>query len=355
MRLTENAKYMADVRAVASLPLPFEKLQDASIVISGGSGMIASCLADVLMAKNMEPSSLNCRIYALGRNMERAAERFAPYMGSRHFTFLKCDVNEPLHLPIENADYVFHAASNTHPVAYASDPIGTIMTNITGTKNLLDFAASAGAKRFVFASSNEIYGENRGDTELFDESYCGYIDCNTMRAGYPEGKRCGEALCQAYIRQKGLDAVIARFTRSYGPSVKGDDSKAISQFIHKGVLGEDIVLKSEGRQYYSFTYVTDAVSGLLFCMLCGKKGEAYNIADARSDITLRDLASAIAEHAGTKVVFELPDEAESAGYSRATKARLDGSKLKKLGWSAAYDIKEGTRRTIDILRSLQPE
>ena len=342
--------YLEDVRRTAALDLPWEKLRNSSILITGAAGMIGSFLTDVLMEKNSGADSLHCRILALGRSSEHMKKRFAEYWDSPDFEFVPGDVNQSLSLP--RADYVFHAASNTHPVAYATDPIGTITSNIIGTNNLLDYASACGAKRFVFASSNEIYGENRGDAEFFDESYCGYIDCNTLRAGYPEGKRCGEALCQAYIWQKGLDCVIARFTRSYGPSVKPDDTKAISQFIRKGVLGEDVVLKSAGMQYYSYSYVSDTVSGLLYILLLGKSGEAYNVADERSDITLKDLAAIIAGHSGKKVVFELPDEVESAGYSRATKARLSGSKLKKLGWEPYYEIRTGIIRTIDILKSM---
>ena len=233
---------------------------------------------------------------------------------------------------------------------YATDPIGTITTNIIGVQNLLDFSIEHSVTRFVFASSNEIYGENRGDTEFFDESYCGYIDCNTLRAGYPESKRCGEALCQAYKAQKGLNVIIARFTRSYGPTMEMSNTRALSQFIKKAIAGEDIVLKSAGTQYFSYTYMADAVSGVLYAMLCGKSGEAYNISDESGDIMLKDLAALIAEIGGEKVVFEAPDAVEAAGYSKATKARLDGSKLKKLGWRAIYDIKTGMERTISILK-----
>jgi nucleoside-diphosphate-sugar epimerase len=250
---------------------------------------------------------------------------------------------------IGRADFVLHLASNTHPVQYATDPIGTITTNVIGLQRMLDFATDRGAERFLFASSNEVYGENRGDVELFDEQYCGYIDCNTMRAGYPESKRCGEALCQAYKAQKGLDVVIPRLTRSYGPTMRMDDTKAISQFLRKGLAGEDIVLKSAGTQFYSYTYVADAVSGLLWILLKGKNGEAYNIANERSDITLKDLAALIAAQAGKQVVFELPDGVEAAGYSRATKARLDGRKLRELGWESRYDISMGIERTMKIL------
>ena len=120
-----------------------------------------------------------------------------------------------------------------------------------------------------------IYGENRGDTELFDESYCGYIDCNTLRAGYPESKRCGEALCQAYKKQKGVDVVVARLTRSFGPTLQLTDTKALTQFLKNGLNKENIVLKSAGTQYYSYTYAADAVTGLLTVLLQGESGAAY--------------------------------------------------------------------------------
>ena len=103
---------------------------------------------------------------------------------------------------------------------------------------MLDFAATHNTKRFLLASSNEIYGENRGDVEFFDETYCGFIDCNTLRAGYPESKRCSEAMCQAYAQQKGIDVVIARLTRCYGATLLKSDSKALSQFIGKAISGK---------------------------------------------------------------------------------------------------------------------
>ena len=269
------------------------------------------------------------------------------------FRFIEYDVNRKLCLTEDvTVDYILHLASNTHPMQYSTDPIGTITTNIIGVQNLLDFAVEHHTTRFAFASSNEVYGENRGDVEKFDEKYCGYIDCNTMRAGYPESKRCGEALCQAYKAQKGLDVVIPRLTRSYGPTLLKTDTKALSQFLHKGVAGEDIVLKSAGTQFYSYLYVMDSVSGLLTVLLNGESGEAYNISDDASDIMLKDLAAIIADYAGKKVVFEIPDAVESAGYSKATKARLDSSKLNGLGWKAKYDIKTGIVRTIEMLKAI---
>lgn len=352
MNLYQNDQYIEDVIYVAELMLPWEKLKGKSLMLSGATGMIGSFLVDVIMEKNQK-DRLDCTVYLLGRNKQNAMNRFSKYADDSHMIFIPYNVNVPLvHEEIGTVDYVLHLASNTHPVQYAIDPIGTITTNILGVQNMLDFAVDHNTTRFAFASSNEIYGENRGDVELFEENYCGYINSNTMRAGYPESKRCGEALCQAYKAQKGIDVVIPRFTRSYGPTMLMSDTKAISQFIKKGIAGEDIVLKSAGTQYYSYQYVADSVSGLLTVLLCGESGEAYNIAAECSDMTLKNIAAVIAGINGKRVVFEVPDAVEAAGYSTATKARLNGRKLADLGWRPRYDMEEGIRRTISILKEV---
>lgn len=350
MNLYKNSLYMEDVYKVGSLELPWEKLRGKSFLISGATGLIGSFLVDVLMEKNIS-SDLGCTVYALTRNVEKAKERFSKYWDSKYLSFIVCDVNIPLVLDeIKTIDYALHLASNTHPIQYATDPIGTISANIIGLQNMLNAAVDYAASRFVFASSNEIYGENRGDVEFFDEDYCGYINSNTLRAGYPESKRCGEALCQAYIAQKNLNVVVARLTRSYGPTMLMSDTKAISQFIKKAISGDNIVLKSAGNQFYSFLYVADSVSGLLTVMLKGEMGKAYNIADEGNDITLKDLANLIADTCGTKVVFEIPDSLEASGYSTATKARLSGNKIKRLGWKPEKTILTGIIRTLKIMK-----
>lgn len=353
MNLYDNKLYMEDVRYVAELNFPWNKLKDKSIMLSGATGLIGSFLVDVILEKNII-DDLNCTVYALGRNEEKANRRFLKHVGNPCFIFIPYDVKRPLiRDDLETVDYILHLAANTHPLLYSTDPIGTITTNIMGLQNMLEFAVNHHTSRFVFASSNEMYGENRGDVELFDEDYCGYINCNTLRAAYPESKRCGEALCQAYKVQKNLDVVIARLTRSYGPTMFMSDTKAVSQFIKKGIASEDIVLKSSGTQYYSYTYMADAVSGMLRILLKGENGEAYNIAEESNDVRLKELATIVAKINGKKVVYEIPDAIEAAGYSRATKARLDGHKLQELGWKPKYNIKTGIERTIKILKSLQ--
>jgi nucleoside-diphosphate-sugar epimerase len=126
----------------------------------------------------------------------------------------------------------------------------------------------------------------------------------------------------------------------------------MSQFLQKALAGENIVLKSEGTQFFSYNYVADAVSAIFYCIMYGRSGEAYNVADDASDIHLRDLAGMIAEYAGKKVIFELPDAVERAGFSKATVAVMDSTKLKNLGWKADYSIEQGIAHTIEILRQM---
>lgn len=377
----EMTGYQRELRHLTEQEELWRKLKGKTIMISGATGMVGTCLIDAFMLWNrlLEGPAFNgkeralkvqeiqethkaqrtgkirktekegIRIIALSRKEETARSRFGAYWIHEMFRYLSCDVNKGIP-ECGHVDYIIHAASNTHPKLYSQDSIGTITSNVIGTKNLLDYGVSHGAGLFCFVSSVEVYGENRGDTEKFDENYLGYIDCNTLRAGYPESKRIGETLCNAYRETYHMDFVIPRLSRVYGPTMLRDDTKAISQFIKKAAAGENIVLKSEGMQKYSYSFVTDAAAGILYSMVFGVSGEAYNVADAASDITLKELAEYLAGIAGTGVVYELPEEKERKGYSTATRAMLDASKLQKLGWSARIHMEEGLRCTVEEIR-----
>lgn len=347
MNLLKNELYIKDINLVSEFSFPWDRIENKRVLITGASGQIGSFLVDVLMNRNNKFDG-NISIVAVGRNKERAHERFIDYWEDSNFVFISMDINNQFS-DIQDVDYVIHAASNTHPQAYSEDPIGTIMTNIIGTSNLLNFSIQCNIKRFLFLSSVEVYGENRGDVEYFDERYFGYIDCNTLRAGYPESKRTGEALCQAYKKKYDLDFVTLRLPRIYGPTLLESDTKAISQFIKKALLNEDIVLKSEGNQYYSYSYIADAVSGLLTVLFYGESGEAYNISSDNSDIHLKNLADVVASYNNLKVIYNLPDFIEAQGYSKATKAVMSCTKLQNLGWKSNFSIHDGIKRTLDIL------
>lgn len=358
MSMIEYEQYKRDVKAIAQLPLPWEQLRKKELLVTGATGLIGSFLVDVLMERNMTfQNEINIR--AAGRDARKAKERFGDYRivcgeekagGYGRLFFKQWNVTEPLAEDEMGYDYIIHGASNTHPRAYSSDPVGTITGNVCGLLNLMEHARRKPPRRLLLMSSVEIYGENVQGGSAFSEEDLGYIDCNTVRAGYPESKRLCESLCQAYHAQYGIDFVTGRFSRVYGPTMQKEDSKALAQFIRNAANGENIILKSEGMQLYSYTYVADAVSALLFLLLKGKTGEVYNVADTQSDITLKELAELLAGYAKTKVVFELPDELERAGYSAATKAVLDAARLRALGWRALFPIETGLLHTLNVQR-----
>mgnify|MGYP000574306601 CR=1 FL=1 len=339
--------YLEDVGRILETERPWDVLSGRRILVTGATGMLGSIVTDALEAVS---TKYRFDVTAMSRNPADLERMFFRHSDNPRFSVRAHDVNEPM----MDADYdtIIHLASNTHPRLYQSDPIGTITTNVLGLKNLLDTVSHSEGGRFVFASSVEIYGQDRGDVERFDEGYCGYIDCNTLRAGYNESKRVGEALCQAYGHQFGTEFVIPRLSRLYGPSMRVGDSKALSQFLTKAAAGEDIVLKSKGDQLFSYCYAADAAEAVIHLLLNGRSGEAYNVSGPEdSDITLRELAEKLADIASTKVVFEIPEAAEAAGYSKASRALLDTSKIRATGWSPRYGIEEGLRRTVRALAS----
>lgn len=343
----QNEIYEKEIGKIVNYDIEWGKIGGKRILITGASGLLGTVLIDAVMLRN-KLYNANIKVYAMSRNEAKAQERFKDYWNLELFHFIQADINKPFYVEA-NIDYIIHAASNTHPRLYAEDPIGSMMTNIEGTKNILDFSHKKNVARVLFLSSVEIYGNALNETDLFDEKYCGYLDCNTLRAAYPEGKRAGEALCQAYREQYNMDIVIPRLSRVYGPTMRLDDSKALSQFILNTINGEDIVLKSEGKQRFSYVYVMDAVRALLLLLVSGKEGEAYNIADTHGTLQLKEIAEILANISKRNVTFELPDEVEKKGFSKAQIAVMDTRKIQELGWQAGCDMENGLKKTIKIM------
>lgn len=318
-------------------------LNGARVLVTGATGLIGSFLVEALARLN-ETAGAGIDIYAAGRSEAGVRGRFGALADAPYFHYVPYDATQPVRFDFM-ADYVVHAATSAHPLAYATDPVGTMQANLFGTARLLEFLRGQGGGRFLLLSTGETYGENPDLPEGFSETDHGWIDPMLPRSCYPESKRAAETLCASYAAQYGVDALAARLCHVYGPTFTPSNSRADAQFIRKALAGEDIVMKSAGSQVRSFCYVADAVNALLALLIRGERGQAYNVANRRSVASIREYAETLADIAGVKVVFDLPPEVEKAGYTKVTRAVLNPAKLEGLGWVAKYDLREGLKQT----------
>lgn len=341
MKLNKNHPlYQEDIKHILSTE-GIELLHGKSFLITGATGMVGVMLIDALMQLG------DVSIYAVGRSQEKASQRLGEYFDNPYFHFMEHDVCKPFDSQLK-VDYIIPAASNTHPLAYSQYPIETILINIKGAEYALELASHCGGM-VVYTSTNEVYG-NAIDDEVFTEDYNGKLNLTNARSCYNESKRTAESLCQSYIAEKGVNVKVARLCRIFGPTMLESDSKASSQFIKKAIAGDDIVLKSKGDQYYSYTYVADAVIGLLVVLLNGEIGVPYNVSSEKTNVHLKDFARICAEACGKSVVFELPSDTEQKGFSIAMRAILSNDRIKGIGFKPHYEMDDAINRTIQILR-----
>lgn len=340
--MAEINPYFKDIKKAVSC-LDLSPLDGCNILITGATGLIGSCLVDLLMRQHL----ITCTVYALGRNEERARHRFVYYWGDSRFHFLKGDVTQPLSIT-ETFHYIIHAASNASPNFFQQKPVEVIKSNINGVESLMEYGISHGMKRMLYVSSGEIYGKS--EQSMFSERDSGYVDCATPRACYPSSKRAAETLCVAYAEEYGADVVIARPCHTYGPYFTEDDNRVYAQFIRNLLSGENIIMKSNGQQYRSWLYVVDCVSALLTILLKGQCGEAYNVADKASNITIYQLAELLAKLESRQIVFDLSNDSRQT--TPITRAIFSTKKLEQLGWQALTSIADGLAHTLSAQRLL---
>jgi nucleoside-diphosphate-sugar epimerase len=347
MNFFNSQTYQSDVREVIAENLPWSDISGASVLITGANGLIASFLADCLMARG------DIDLYVLCRNEGKARERFSHWIGNARFHLMIQDVTQP----IESGtvfDYIIHAASIAHPVGYATEPVNAIKANVAGTINLLDYAVAHKPKKFLFISSSEVYSIQDG-TEKYRPNGVSEddLELSSPNLMYSTSKRAGESICAAYKSRYGIDTVCIRPWYIYGATMISESSKADAQFLKKAVAGENIVMKSAGEQLRSYCYLADCARMLLLVLLRGENG-AYNIAGANT-ATIREFAEAAAKSCGVSIKFEIPDDIEKNAYSKRNAGVCDQARILCVAKASnvvppQVPLNAGINRTVKILR-----
>lgn len=323
-----------------------EKLFQKSILVTGATGLIGSFLVDLLLYMNCKKNA-HIKIYALGRDENRLKRRFISGLDDANLNFIVQDVIGPLRM-CEPVDYIIHADGDGYPSAFREHPVEVMTPSLFGTYELLEYARKNGTVRFLYISSGEVYGKMLGKEHAFTEKEVGELDSMDVRSCYPMAKRCAETLCASYYAQYKVQTVVARLSHTYGACTSINDNRATVQFLANAMRGEDIVLHSEGNQMRSYTYVSDCVSAVLTILVNGNSGEAYNVANPMSRVTIAKFAQLLADIAGVKCRKVLPDESERKELTPIEYAVLDSKKLETLGWQGKYEIEAGIKSMYGI-------
>lgn len=331
--------YIQDIQCAALADVPWDKLDGCNILVTGATGLIGSCLVDVLMSR----PDASFHVYAAGRSVSRAQLRFSSYLSNPRFHFISYDVSEPLASDVP-FHFIVHAASGAAPQAFAHTPVEVMKSNILGSLNLLEYGLAHGLRRLLYVSSGEVYGQCAVSEISEDDS--GYVDPTKPRSCYPSSKRAAETLCASFADEYGADVVIARPAHIYGPHFTESDNRVYAQFIRNVLRGEDIVMKSDGSQLRSWCYVVDCATAMLHILLRGGKGEAYNVSDNSSTLSIKQLADMIAMIGGRNVVMDVPKDDEKKGYNPVTRSVFLTTKLEALGWSVSGTMYDKMASTI---------
>lgn len=311
-------------------------LKNKKILVTGGAGFIGSHLVRLLLKQNHEVICFDNLISGQYQLVE-------PLLTHPHFTFIEGDITQTL--PSLSVDQVYNLASPASPKDYQKNPIATIKTNVIGMANVLDFANACQAT-VLQASTSEVYGDPEIHPQV--ESYLGRVNPIGIRSCYDEGKRSAETLCSDYARQFNLDVKIARIFNTYGPHMRKDDGRVVSNFINQALLGEDITLYGNGDQTRSFCYVEDLVAGLVALMNSTQDYSPVNLGNP-SEISMKELAltvKALIPSDSTIIYKPLPQDDPTRRCPDITKAQ------KNLSWSPTTTLRDGLIQTISYFKNL---
>lgn len=311
----------------------------ARVVITGGAGFLASHLGDALLERGDEVTAIDNLVTGDTKNIEHNFER-------KGFSFVEADVSNYLWVPGE-VDVVMHFASPASPIDYLEMPIQTLKVGSLGTHNSLGLAKAKGAK-FFMASTSEVYGDPLVHPQT--EAYWGNVNPVGPRGVYDEAKRFSEAMTMAYHTHHGLDTRIVRIFNTYGPRMRPNDGRVVSNFIVQALRGEDLTIYGDGSQTRSFTYVADEIRGFL-ALLDSDINDPVNIGNP-NEFTISQLAEMVTEmiDTGSKVTYhDLPVDDPMQRKPDITKAR------EELDWEPVIQLREGLGHTIEYFKTLLDE
>ena len=331
----------------------WELLKNSTVLVTGGSGFLGSVILKFLHYLN-EKRRLNLTLYALIRDSRKAKQ----ILQGCNVKLLIGDLCDSVTLPCK-ADYIIHCAAVTKSVQMIKEPVSVARGIVLGTDRILKLAYENQVKGMVYLSSMEVYGQTfsaclkeTGETGRVTEEDLGYIDSMQIRSCYPLGKRMAENLCCGYYSQYGLPVKIARLAQVFGAGTLPGETRVFMQFAEAVMNKADIVLHTPGNSVGNYCYTADAVSGIFKLLFHGQNGEAYNIVNEQSTMTIREmaeLAASLAASGEIRVRFEIPEE-NIYGYPPATGMKLSSAKIERLGWRAEYGMEEMYRRMISYLR-----
>lgn len=304
------------------------------ILISGGAGFIGSHLTERLLEKGNEVVAVDNLASSQESNIEHLKDR-------DNFTFKNQDVLDELKVKRE-LDYVMHFASRASPDDYQKHPIHTLRTNSEGTLKMLELADEHDAK-FIYSSTSEVYGNPEEHPQT--EEYNGNVNPVGPRACYDEGKRFGEAAIVSYDMKYGIDYRIIRIFNTYGPRLKKEDGRVISNFINQALNNEPLTVYGDGKQTRSFCYIDDLVNGIRKAMY-SEKGEIFNLGNP-DEYTILELAEKVQEVIDTEsqvVHQDLPEDDPEKRKPDISKAR------EKLDWEPEISLEKGLKMTASFYK-----
>lgn len=353
---SQDSCLQGDVEYIAnSACIPWDEFGGRFVLVTGATGLIGSLVVMALACRN-RLFNQGIRIKALVRNREKAERVFESFLDRPGFEIVEGDVNSSIE-GAGDVDYIIHAASATSSKYFVTNPVETIATAIDGTRNVLELARRCKVKGFLYLSSLEVYGVPAEGHVKMQETEAGYIDSMKVRSCYSEGKRMVECLCASYASEYGVPVKVVRLSQTFGAGVAYADGRVFAQFARSAIEGSDIVLKTKGETLRNYCYTADAVTALLLVLVKGAVGDAYNIANKDTAISIADMAKLVCDKFSggrSKVVFDIAEDATKLGYNPVVKICLDTTKLESLGWRAEYNLEQMFERTIASMKSGRP-